>query len=131
MTLAVFFKTTCPSCQTTWPYLQALHRQYHVAGLALWGVSQDGRDVSKAFASERQSTFPVLVDGDLRISRSYDPAFVPTMLLIDPDGQITDTVVGFDKAGLNRLAAEIAQRLQLPQVVVAPADDGNPPFKPG
>lgn len=114
-----------------WPYLQELHRQYHDGGLALWGVSQDDRDVSRKFASKQHSTFPVLLDGDLRVSRAYDPSFVPTLVLVDQESRIKDTVVAFDKAGLNRLAAEIAGRLQTQAAMVAPTDDGNPPFRPG
>ena len=131
LTLAVFFKTTCPTCAMTWRYLEKLHQQYRGAGLAVWGISQDARNVSAEFASKQSSTFPVLIDDAWRVSRVYDPQFVPTLLLIDPDRQIIDSVIAFDKAGLNRLAHAVAARLNVPAAVVAPADDGNPPFKPG
>ncbi len=131
LTLAVFFKTTCPTCAMTWRYLEKLHQQYRSAGLAVWGISQDARNVSAEFASKQSSTFPVLIDDVWHASHAYDPQFVPTLLLIDHDCQIIDRVIAFDKAGLNRLAQNIAARLNAPAVVIAPADDGNPPFKPG
>ncbi len=131
LTLAVFFKTTCPTCALAWPYFEKLHQSYRDAGLAVWGISQDARDVSSLYASKRGSTFPILIDGDWRVSRVYDPEYVPTALLIDAAGAIVDRVVAFEKSGLNRLSETIAARLGTPAVVVAPPDDGNPAFRPG
>lgn len=131
LTLAVFFKTTCPTCMMTWPYIEKLYQQYRGAGLAVWGISQDARDASAEFASKYGGTFPILIDRDWRVSREYDPQFVPTVLLIDCESKILDTVVAFDKAGLNRLGQTTAARLNASAAVIAPADDGNPAFKPG
>jgi peroxiredoxin len=131
LTLAVFFKTTCPTCMMAWPYVERLYQQFRGTGLAVWGISQDARDVSTEFASRHGSTFPILIDRDWRVSREYDPEFVPTLFLIDPNGQIIDTVVAFDKAGLNRLAQTVAARLDVSAVEIAPPDDGTPAFKPG
>ncbi len=131
LTLAVFFKTTCPTCLLTWPYLEKLHQTYRGAGLAVWGISQDARDLSTAFASKYGSTFPILVDADWRVSRAFDPEFVPTLLLIGAQGEIVDSLVAFNKAGLNHLSQMIAARLGVPAAIVAPPDDGNPVFKPG
>ncbi len=131
LTLAVFFKTTCPTCMLTWPYLEKLHQTYRGAGLAVWGISQDARDLSTAYASQYGSTFPILIDSDLRVSRAFDPEFVPTSLLIGAEGEIVDSVVAFNKAGLNHLSQMIAARLGVPAAIVAPPDDGKPPFRPG
>ncbi len=131
LTLAVFFKTTCPTCALTWPYLEKLHQAFREAGLAVWGISQDARDLSAEFASRYGSTFPVLVDSEWGVSRAFDPEFVPTLLLIGPQGEIVDSLVAFNKAGLNHLSQMIAARLGVPPVTIAPPDDGNPPFRPG
>jgi len=131
LTLAVFFKTTCPTCMMAWPYIEKLYQQYRGAGLAVRGISQDARDVSTEFASRYGSTFPILIDRDWRVSREYDPEFVPTLFLVDQDGRIIDTVVAFDKAGLNRLAQTMAARLNVPTAEIARPDDGTPAFKPG
>jgi cytochrome c biogenesis protein CcmG/thiol:disulfide interchange protein DsbE len=131
LTLAIFFKTTCPTCALAFPYFIKLHQAYGDAGLAVWGISQDERDESVAFASEHGSTFPILIDADLRVSREYDPEFVPTMFLIDVSGKIVDRILAFDKAGLNRVASASAQVLDTSVSIVAPDNDGNPPFKPG
>ena len=131
MTLVVFFKTTCPTCRVAWQYIEKLHRSYQGAGLAVWGISQHDKNRSSDFAIEYKSTFPILIDDDWRVSKQYNPDYVPTLFLIDATGKIVDRVVAFDKAGLNRLSQAIAARLNVSTQVIAPDNDGNPPFKPG
>ncbi len=131
LTLAVFFKTTCPTCMVAFPYIEKLHQAYRGVGLAVWGISQHASNLSSDFASQYGCTFPVLIDADWRVSKQYDPEFVPTLWLVDTNGKIIDSVVAFDKAGLNRLSQTIAARLSVSAAVIAPDDDGNPPFKPG
>lgn len=130
LTLAVFFKTTCPVCMLAWPYIERIHQAYKNAGLAVWGVSQHGRDVSKSFASKYGSTFPILIDEDWRVSKQYDPVVVPTLFLID-GGKITERVESFNKAELNRLSNVLAARLGTHAALIARDDDGNPSFRPG
>ena len=131
LTLAVFFKTTCPTCQVVWPYVEKLYQAYRGAGLAVWGISPDARDVSAEYASKYASTVPVLLDAEWEVSRAYDPEFVPTLLLIDGNLQIVDALVGLNKAGLDHLAKTISGRLGAAPMIVAPPDDGNPVYKPG
>ncbi len=131
LTLVAFFKTTCPTCMTAFPYIEKIHCAYRDAGLAVWGVSQHDHHRSAEFAKQYGSTFPILIDGDWQVSKAYDPEFVPTLWLIDPSGKIIDCVVSFDKAGLNRLAQTIAGTLGGAAEMIALDNDGNPPFKPG
>lgn len=131
ITLAVIFKTSCPTCMLAFPYIERLHQAYGTKGLVVWGISQDARDLAAAFASKYGITFPILIDADLKVSRVYDPEFVPTLWLLDSQGQVVESVVAFNKAALNHLSETIAARLGTPAVMIASEDDGNPPFKPG
>lgn len=130
MTLVVFFKTTCPTCAMAFPYIEKIHRAYCNAGLAVWGISQHDRTRSADFATKYASTFPILIDDDWRVSKQYDPDYVPTSFLIDADGRISECVVAFKKAELNRISQIVAARLGVAAVTIA-AEDTNPPFKPG
>jgi len=131
LTLAVFFKTTCPVCMLAWPYIEKIHQTYKENGLAVWGISQHERDASRNFATKYGSTFPILIDADWRVSRQYDPSVVPTLFLIDMNNQVLARVDAFDKAGLNRLSDIIAAHLGVSASLIAPDNDGNPPFRPG
>ncbi len=131
LTLAVFFKVTCPTCAMTFPFLEKLYQTYRGAGLAVWGISQDDKPSSAQFASKNGATFPILLDAGLRTSRTYDPEFVPTGVLIDSDGKIADSLVGFNKAQLNHISQMVAGRLGVPPAIIAPENDGMPAFRPG
>ena len=119
--LLVFFETDCPTCQLALPYLNALKRD----SIQVIGLSQDDERTTREFVSQLKISYPVELDRGLKISRAYDPQNVPTFYLLDEDGQVQQTLVGFDKKGLNELAAAMGQP------PVAPPDDGAPEWKPG
>jgi peroxiredoxin len=130
MTLVVFFKTTCPTCAMVFPYIEKIHRAYRADGLSVWGISQHDSVRSSDFATKYASTFPVLIDADWRVSKQYDPEYVPTSFLIDSNSRIIECVIAFNKAELNRISQVVAARLGVAVVTIA-AEDTNPPFKPG
>lgn len=118
--LLIFFETDCPTCQLALPYLNALQGFVQVLG-----ISQDPDSATREFVRQMQIAFPVQVDQGLQLSRAYDPQSVPTIFFLDKSGQIRHTVVGFDKADLNKLAAILGHP------PIAPEHDGAPPWKPG
>lgn len=129
--LATFFKTTCPTCMLTFPYLEKLHQVYGPGGLVVWGISQDPLDDSLAFAVDHGVTFPILLDAGWAISQLYGIETVPTTFLFDNEGAVSFAFLSFCKEDLNQTAALVAGLLDAPQVTIAPSDDGKPPFRPG
>jgi peroxiredoxin len=119
--LVVFFETDCPTCQLALPYLNALKRD----SLQVIGLSQDDERSTREFVSQLRISYPVELDSGLSISRAYGPQNVPAFYLLDESGQVQRTLVGFDKNGLNDLAATLGQP------AIAPVDDGAPAWKPG
>lgn len=119
--LLVFFETDCPTCQLALPYLNALKRD----SLQVIGLSQDDEASTREFVRQLKISYPVELDGGLKMTRAYDPRSVPTFYLLDEGGQVEQTLVGFDKKGLNELAATLGQS------PIAPPDDGAPAWKPG
>jgi peroxiredoxin len=119
--LLVFFETDCPTCQLALPYLNALKGD----SIQVIGLSQDDERSTREFVSQLKISYPVELDSGLKISRAYDPQNVPTFYLLDESGQVQQTLVGFDKKGLNELAAALGH------APIAPLDDGAPAWKPG
>ena len=119
--VVVFFETDCPTCQLALPYLNALSND----SVQVIGLSQDGEAPTREFVRQLKIVFPVQVDAGLKISRAYDPQSVPTFYLLDENAQVQRTLVGFDKQGLNDLAAAVGRPS------IAPPDDGAPAWKPG
>src|SRR5215471_13868270 len=117
--LLVFFETDCPTCQLALPYLNALK------GAQVIGLSQDDEAQTRDFVRQMAIAYPVVVDQRLQLSRAYDPQSVPAVFLLDEQGRVVESLVGFDKNGLNELAAGLGHP------PIAPADDGAPSWKPG
>src|SRR5450756_3208541 len=92
--LLAFFKTSCPICQLTWPYLQRLHRAYGAKAVHVVGVSQDDAASSRAYyAANGGATFDLLLDPEPTFvaSNAFDVESVPLIVLLAPDGTIEDT----------------------------------------
>ena len=117
----VFFETDCPTCQLALPYLNSLKND----SIQVIGLSQDDEVSTREFVRQLKIDYAVELDCGLKISRAYDPQSVPTFYLLDENGEVQRTLVGFDKKGLNELAAALDHR------EIAPADDGAPAWKPG
>jgi peroxiredoxin len=131
--LLVIWKTSCRTTHLTFPYLQRLRQAYPRAGWSLWAIGQDPEEAIGAFFDQvGPVTFPVLNDyPEYAVSKLYDPLATPTLFFVEPDGTISLVSTGFSKEHLNALSARLAARFDVEPVIVAPADDGNPPFKPG
>lgn len=124
--LLIFFETDCPTCRLTIPYINRL-AQLAGAKADVIGISQDAEAPTRELVEQAPIRFPVLLDGDLSVSREYDPQAVPTLFLVDGAGKIARTSVAFDKADLNAIAAEmLGEPFEL-----AGKHDGAPQTRPG
>ncbi len=130
--LAVFWKPKCGTCVLAFPYYQRLVDEYPGASWQVLAVSQDDAETTASFAREHGLTFPVLIEKEgWPVSQQYDPDATPTLYLVDREGVVQQTSVGFHKQELNEVAAWLAQDAGDDVKVIAEEDDGNPPFKPG
>lgn len=128
----VFFKTTCPTCDLAFAYINRLRDAYKDGDWELWAIAQDPVDKARDYAAGHGIYYPVLPDVDgYVVSKQYDPPATPTIFLIDPNGTVALESHGFDKVELNSLSQALAGRLGVEPVVVAESGDGRPDFKPG
>jgi peroxiredoxin len=97
------------------------------------GVSQDDARDSKDFMKEFGVTFPSLLDVECRwpASNAYGLTNVPTVFLIEPDGTVKVSSVGFSKKDLQQISAELARTSGKRPVDVFRAGETVPDFKPG
>jgi peroxiredoxin len=98
-TLLAFFKTTCPTCMLALPFLDRLN------GAAVYGVSQDDQARTEEFQREYGFQSPALYDPADRYeaSNTFGITHVPSMFLIEPDGQVSWSSVGFYRSDLEAL----------------------------
>jgi peroxiredoxin len=126
-----FFKVSCPVCQFTYPFLERLFRRYGREA-AFLAVSQDNAGASRDFAKKYGVTFPVLVDdANYLVSNAYGLSMVPTVFLIEPEGEVRISSMGFVKADLESVADALADRQRVAHSPVFLATESVPAVKPG
>jgi len=130
--VAAFFKVSCPVCQFTFPFLERLYKLYGSGDVSVLGISQDDARATKNFASEYGVTFPLLMDEEgYPVSNAYGLTNVPTIFLIDTDGKVKVSSMGFDKKDLETIANELAERRKMALSPLFHPDEVVPANKPG
>jgi peroxiredoxin len=131
--VAAFFKVSCPVCQFTFPFLERLYKRYGGDGVMFLGISQDDARATKTFAKEYGLTFPMLIDDEsgYLVSNAYGLTNVPTTFLIDTEGKVKISGMGFDKKDLETIAAELAERKKISLAPLFRPDEVVPANKPG
>lgn len=130
--VAAFFKISCPVCQFTFPFIERLHKRYGSDDVTFLGISQDNGADSKDFAREFGVTFPILVDEKgYVVSNGYGLTSVPTFFLIETDGSVKVSCMGFGKMELEEIAKELAERRKITLMPLFTANEKVPVHKPG
>ena len=119
-----FFKSSCPVCQLTLPFLERLYLE---SKTQVYGVSQDDATTAMSFAQQFHLTFPILIDsraGGYKVSNAFGIRRVPSLFLVEKDRMISWSSESFSKKDLE----DLGRRLTFS---IFRADDRVPEFKPG
>jgi peroxiredoxin len=104
--VVALFKSACPICQFTFPFLERIH----AAGkLPIYGVSQDGPEDTLQFSRRFGITFPMLLDTEesgYPASNAFGISHVPTVFLIEPSGAISRVIEGWSKRDIEWLGGQ-------------------------
>jgi len=89
-----FWATWCPPCRAEMPYFEAVSRNY-AGQVAVIGIDQ-GETLEQVitFATSVGVTYPLLLDLDSRISRTYQVHALPTTFFIDRHGVVREVHTG-------------------------------------
>jgi peroxiredoxin len=120
-----FFKVSCPTCQYAFPHFERLFQIHKPEPCSFLGVSQDNAADTQAFAKRYGITFPIAIDDAARyvVSNAYKLTTVPTVYLVDRDGVIQVSSVGW--------ARKDVEELNLKLSMMDSAQQQFPIFKPG
>ncbi len=130
--VAAFFKITCPVCQFSLPFLERLAQAYGSSKVTFWAISQDDARDTKEFCEEYGLHFPALLDEEgYPASNKYGLTNVPTLFLIAPDGKVQVSSVGFSKADIEKISAELGRYLNRPPAPAFLSGEAIPDYKPG
>lgn len=131
--LVGFFKVSCPVCHLTFPYVERVFQSVKGKAVTVIGVSQDDREATLAFNKEFGLTFPVALDDTRRypVSNAYGLTNVPTVFLVNPDGKIAATMVGWSRQDMEAMNRELAAAAGAPAAEIVRKGEQVPDFKPG
>jgi len=130
--VAAFFKISCPVCQFTFPFLERLYKRYGGDGVTFLGISQDDAKATKSFTREYGVTFPMALDEKgYPVSTAYLLTNVPTIFLVDTDATAKVVCMGFEKKGLETIAADLAERRKIASAALFRPDESVPELRPG
>ena len=98
--LVEFWTFACANCQNVEPNIKRWHKNYAEQGLIVIGVhspefafeAEPGR--LKSYLQQHQISYPIAVDNDFNIWRSFNNWAWPSVYLIDANGRIRYHHVG-------------------------------------
>ena len=127
------YKSSCQASKTIFPFLERLHQRGADAGFAVLGVSQDSANITQSFARRQGATFPILIEPDgYPVSHAFDITATPTVYVIQTNGKIVYTTMGFFRDPVNELGYAIARETAMePFELFDDSDASGPVFVPG
>ena len=113
LVLIDFFYKSCYPCMLALPALQDLHERYHSKGLVVIGIdpydTKEKDDIDN-FLAKRGVTYTVLLGGK-DVAKEYHVSGYPTMYLIDKNGKIIISQVGYGEGVEEELEIIIKENL--------------------
>jgi len=109
-----FFYRSCYPCMLAIPGLQELHHQLHDSGLVVLGVNpfDTATATLQGFLTSRGVQYPVLIDADKAVVKTWIVRAYPTLYLIDRKGNIRFNQIGFSKETEAAVASRVRELLQ-------------------
>ncbi|WP_077247839.1 peroxiredoxin family protein [Bacillus sp. FJAT-27225] len=104
-----FWASWCPPCKAEMPHMQDFYsgtenKDIEILAVNLTDTERNSGHI-KEFAKEYRLTFPVLLDEDGEVGRTYQAVTIPTSYFIDSAGIIRQKVVGpMDKEMMSELS---------------------------
>ena len=107
--LVNFWASWCPPCRSEMPAMERIYSEYGPDEFVILAVNnsrQDNPTDAERFVSEKELTFPILLDLDGQVSVLYQVHSLPTSFFVDREGVIREIVIGGMSEALLRTRVE-------------------------
>jgi thiol-disulfide isomerase/thioredoxin len=108
-----FWASWCAPCRQSLPWLERLHREHGAAGLEAIAINVDAKPADAlAFLKRHPVGFPVVGDAKGTIAALYNVQDMPSSYLIDRNGLLRTTYLGFNRGDTKTRRQAIAALLR-------------------
>jgi len=91
-----FWASWCQPCRQSFPWMNRLQKRYQEQGLVVVGINLDkSRELSDDFLKKTPADFIVAYDPEGKVASAYRVKGMPSSYLIDRQGRIQKTHIGF------------------------------------
>jgi thiol-disulfide isomerase/thioredoxin len=95
-----FWATWCEPCQIVAPILDRVSRKHLGKGLVVVGVNTSDRPgLAPIFAKKKGLSYPIVFDEGDAIAQAYGVSNLPTLVVIDPQGNVIAVRSGLEDEG--------------------------------
>jgi len=100
-----FWASWCGVCHVMAPTLNEWNDRYAAQGLTVLGVTNDPVDVAGRTAGQLGMGYPLASDGTGQMLRAYRAYALPTLFVIDKQGNVRDVLIGYSTPRLGEIEA--------------------------
>jgi peroxiredoxin len=92
-----FWATWCAPCVKEMRSLEKIYQRHKDKGLAIFGVNRESGQLQTDFLKKKKLNYPMLVDTNGALTKRFNAVNLPTLVLIDRQGEIVDWEQGLLK----------------------------------
>jgi peroxiredoxin len=100
-----FWASWCGVCHVMAPMLNGWHDRYSAQGVTVLGVTTDPVELAGRTAGEVGMGYPLASDGNGDMMRAYRAYALPTLFVIDKQGNVRDVLIGYSTPRLREIEA--------------------------
>jgi peroxiredoxin len=105
-----FWASWCGVCHVMAPTLNGWHDRYSAQGVTVLGVTTDPVDLAGRTAGELGMGYALASDSSGSMLRAYRAFALPTLFVIDKQGNVRDVLIGYSSPRLREIEA-LVQKL--------------------
>ena len=100
-----FWATWCGVCQVMAPTLNGWHDRYSAQGVTVLGVTNETVEIASRAAGELGMGYPLASDSSGQMLQAYRAYALPTLFVIDKQGNVRDVLIGYSTPRLREIEA--------------------------
>ncbi len=108
-----FWASWCGPCRKSFPWMNSLSEKFSAQDFVVLSVNVDGqRSAAKQFLTRYPANFSITYDPDAKVAEQYKVMGMPTSYILDRQGRIAHTHIGFTKARASKYEQQISELIQ-------------------